>query len=79
MSALDTLSRVVGREAGKLLKLSEATETPLTLEQMESLETLSRCAKALRVAPTDKPDPDDASASTDGLLAAAGGKLAAGE
>lgn len=57
MSAQDTLSRIVEREAGKLDRLSDDDDAPLAAENLEALEVLTRCAKYLR-APTSPPKDD---------------------
>lgn len=47
--AHETLARIIDREAGKLDKLSQAKpEEPLDNGQLERLESLARCLKALR-------------------------------
>lgn len=58
MNGIEKLSEIVELEAQKLLKLAKE-EMPLSLQDVERLEVLSRCAKQLR-APMPKPtDPDD--------------------
>jgi hypothetical protein len=57
MTAREVLDRIVAREAGKLDKLSEASpNAPLDNQQLEALEMLARCSKALNVAPSKNDD-----------------------
>jgi len=53
----EVLAKIVTREAGKLLKMSEGQEAALSTESLESLEILARCAKALKL---DAPPAGDA-------------------
>jgi hypothetical protein len=61
MSPSETLAQIVDIEAGKLLKRAQAGPESLCAEDLESLEVLSRCAKALRspAGGEEKPDGDD--------------------
>ena len=52
MNSREVLDGIVAREAAKLDKLSEASkDVPLEGAQLEALEALARCAKALNVGP----------------------------
>lgn len=68
------LAAIVGRELGKIDKLSnEQPEQPLDGGTLERLETLAKCLKTLR-GPTGKADDgdgDEPPASTEELLKAA--------
>lgn len=66
------LSAIVGRELGKLDRLSQLTpDAPLDGDQLEGLESLAKCLKTL-VGPAGKADGgDEPAASTEELLQAA--------
>jgi hypothetical protein len=58
MSAQETLSQILDREAEKLNKLSTDDKELLGADHLERLEALARCAKYLR-APTVQPKGDE--------------------
>jgi hypothetical protein len=68
----DTLSQVVALEGAKLLKLAEQPGE-LSLENLERLELLAKCTRALRSskeAPGDDEEPEEEEAK---LIERAGG------
>jgi len=73
VGASDKLSRLVDREAGKLLTISEKAETPLTEEHLLAVERLARAAKWLGMQQDAQPDPAD-DISMEEALALAGNR-----
>lgn len=68
---IDALSKTISNEADKLLRASQG-DTPMSENQISSLEALCRCARALKATEREEPDDDFEEESEAELLATVG-------